>query len=73
MSVISENAFYVSQAVVFPTLLKEDVVSHPVRAWKKGSDLEFSYPSFFCAIECTAIHMYIYSTSAIQISPIDKA
>ena len=47
VSVISENAFHVSQAVFFTTLLKEDVVSHSVRAWKKGSALEFSRPSFF--------------------------
>ena len=48
MSVISENAFHVSPAVFSTTLLKEDVVSHPVRAWKKGNALEFSHPSFFC-------------------------
>ena len=48
MSVISENAFHVSKAVFFTTLLKEDLVSHPVRAWKKRSALEFSRPSFVC-------------------------
>ena len=47
MSVISENAFHVAQSVFFTTLLKEDVVSHPVNAWKKGSALKFSCPRFF--------------------------
>ena len=31
----------------FLTLLNEDVVSHQVRAWKKGRTLEFSRPSLF--------------------------
>ena len=53
MSVISGNAFHVSQAVYLSILLKEDVVSNPVvsirvRAWEKGGDLEFSRQIFFC-------------------------
>ena len=51
MSVISVNAFYVSKSIFFPTLLKEDVVSHPVRAFsKKGRALEFSRPNLLGAI-----------------------
>ena len=44
MSVILGNAFKQSQAVFFLTLLKEDVVSHPEKAWKKRSAFEFSRP-----------------------------
>ena len=30
---------HVVQAVLFPCPLKKDVVSHPVKAWNKGSTL----------------------------------
>ena len=72
VSVISENTFQVSQAAFFPTLLKEDVVSHPVRAWK-GSALDFFCPSYFLQTNVLQYILVLLDPKAIKISPIDKA
>jgi len=44
VSVTSSKAFHVSHPVFFPLVLKDEIVSQPVKAWKTGRALDLSGP-----------------------------